>query len=162
MIFLSGDGDYCWVEKLEALLGVGLGPRISRKARKISRVEMARHFKANVPISWRLIAFMNHPYLIQPEISWSSGSLWPPIVDEPNRQVCSGSVPFRFSKFKMGWTNYLLQHMRQHAVLVFLGASLPWCGMGWFWPNESSTNRKEEHNIRICFFLQVHPPIVYV
>lgn len=153
MIFLiiSGDGDSrCW------LLGGKVGGIAWSWARaEISRVEI-RHFNQRL-ISWRLIAFMNYPYLIA-EISWSSGSL---LSDRwwTNDQVCSGSVPFRFSKLKRGWTNYLRQHMRQHAVLVFLGASRLVRWWEGFWPHESSTNQKEGHDIRICFFYRCTPHV---
>ena len=142
-----------WRHCLE--LGSWLGPRISLSTKNFTSWN-GPPFQSNVPISWRLIAFMNYPYLIA-EISWSSGSL---LSDRwwTNDQVCSGSVPFRFSKLKRGWTNYLLQHMRQHAVLVFLGASRL-VRDGWFWPNESPTNQKEGHNIRICFFYRCTPHV---
>ena len=145
----------CWVEKLEALLGVRLGLS-ENSARKISRVEI-RHFNQR-PISWRLIAFMNYPYLLA-EISWSSGSL---LSDRSwtNDQVCSGSVPFRFSKFERGWTNYLLQHTRQHAVLVFLGlSSLVRDGMVFGHLNHRQIKKIKKRDIIYAYvFLQVHAP----
>ena len=140
----------CWVEKLEALLGVGLGLKFHElKWPAIS---------ANVPSledllpSW-IIPILSrrsadHRRVVRPSDRWWTNY----------RQVCSGSVPFRFSKFERGWTNYLLQHMRQHAVLVFLGASLPWCGMGWVFGHMNHQQIEKRDMIQAYAYLHVQPP----
>lgn len=155
----SGDGDSrgwsgwkSWRHCLELGSRLGLSENSARDF-----TSWTPPFQSNVPISWRLIAFMNYPYLIM-EISWSSGSL---LSDRwwTNEQVCSGSVPFRFSKFERGWTNYLRQHMRQHAVLVFLGASLPWCGMGWMVFGHMNYKQIEKRSIIYAYvFFTGAPP----
>ena len=147
------------MEKLEALLGVGLVARAEdfTKSTKNFTSWNGPPFQSKRPISWRLIAFMNYPYLIA-EISWSSGSL---LSDRWWTTVRSAVAACHFaSPSSRGGEPTTCCNICGSMQCLCSLARAAWCGMDCFWPHESSTNQKEGHNIRICFFLQVHPPCI--
>ena len=156
MIFLSGDGDSrgwkSWRHCLE--LGSGLGPRISRKARKNSRVEMARHFNQR---SHLLKAYCLHEL----SLSYRGDQL---II----RVVVIRSLMNQRSGLQWQRAISLLQveegvnQLPAATYAAACSACVPWrepLGAGWegFWPHESSTNQKEGHNIRTCFSYRCTP-----